>query len=109
MKAILNGALHLSELDGWWDEAYQPELGWALGIRLREDLADDARDAAEAHQLVEILEQDLVPMFFSRRREVCRASGWRVSRRSHPDVGATIRTPNAWSTDYAHARLLPAS
>ncbi|MBV9582822.1 MAG: alpha-glucan family phosphorylase, partial [Chloroflexi bacterium] len=36
MKATLNGALHLSELDGWWDEAYQPELGWALGEGLDE-------------------------------------------------------------------------
>jgi starch phosphorylase len=66
MKATLNGALHLSELDGWWDEAYQPDLGWALGTRLPEDLADDARDAAEAHQLLELLEQDVIPMFFSR-------------------------------------------
>jgi starch phosphorylase len=66
MKAILNGALHLSELDGWWDEAYRPDLGWALGMRLSDNLADHARDAAEADQLVDLLEHDVIPMFFAR-------------------------------------------
>jgi starch phosphorylase len=108
MKAILNGALHLSELDGWWDEAYQPELGWALGIRLREDLADDARDAAEAHQLVEILEQDVVPMFFSRD-----ADG--VPREWLARVRRSIRTlapqynAERMVTDYAVRVYWPAS
>jgi starch phosphorylase len=66
MKATLNGALHLSELDGWWDEAYRPELGWALGVGLAEDLADNMRDAAEASQLLDLLEQQVVPLFHAR-------------------------------------------
>jgi starch phosphorylase len=66
MKATLNGALHLSELDGWWDEAYQPGMGWALGVGLRDDLSDQARDAAEAHQLLDLLEQQVVPSFYAR-------------------------------------------
>jgi starch phosphorylase len=66
MKAILNGALHLSELDGWWDEAYQPDLGWALGVGLPEELADPQREATEAQQLMELLEQQVAPKFFAR-------------------------------------------
>jgi starch phosphorylase len=66
MKAVLNGALHVSELDGWWDEAYRPGLGWALGLGLSDRLSDQARDAAEAHQLLDLLEQHIVPLFYAR-------------------------------------------
>jgi starch phosphorylase len=66
MKATLNGALHLSELDGWWDEAYAPGLGWALGQGIPDDLSGEARDAAEADQLMQILEQEVAPTFFDR-------------------------------------------
>jgi starch phosphorylase len=66
MKATLNGALHLSELDGWWDEAYAPGMGWALGEGLPEDLVGDAHDAAEARQLMDLLEYEILPQFFDR-------------------------------------------
>jgi len=66
MKATLNGALHLSELDGWWDEAYAPGLGWALGEGLDSDPAGEAHDAAEARQLMDLLEHEIVPLFFDR-------------------------------------------
>ncbi|GAC1328043.1 MAG: glycosyltransferase family 1 protein [Chloroflexota bacterium] len=66
MKATLNGSLHLSELDGWWDEAYGPGLGWALGDGLPEDLVGDAQDAAEAAQLMDMLEHEILPLFFTR-------------------------------------------
>jgi starch phosphorylase len=66
MKATLNGALHLSELDGWWDEAYAPGLGWALGAGLSDDLSGEARDTAEAKQLLDMLEYEVAPSFFDR-------------------------------------------
>ncbi|HEV7665637.1 MAG TPA: alpha-glucan family phosphorylase [Chloroflexota bacterium] len=66
MKAALNGSLHLSELDGWWDEAYAPGMGWALGEGLPQDLLNEAHDAAEAKQLMDLLEFDILPMFFDR-------------------------------------------
>jgi starch phosphorylase len=69
MKAALNGALNLSELDGWWDEAYTPGVGWALGEGLPEDLIGDAHDAAEAKQLMDLLEFEILPMFFERDPE----------------------------------------
>jgi starch phosphorylase len=66
MKATLNGALHLSELDGWWDEAYAPGLGWALGAGMPDELSGEAQDAAEARQLMNLLEGEIVPLFFDR-------------------------------------------
>ena len=66
MKATLNGSLHLSELDGWWDEAYAPGMGWALGQHLPEDLVGEAHDAAEARQLMDLLEFQILPQFFDR-------------------------------------------
>ena len=75
MKATLNGALHLSELDGWWDEAYAPGLGWALGEGISDDPAGEAHDAAEARQLLDLLEHEIVPLFFD-RDELGRPAKW---------------------------------
>jgi glycogen phosphorylase len=69
MKAALNGALNVSELDGWWDEAYAPEVGWGLGEGLPAAISDDARDESEAAQLLDLLETEVVPMFFERNQE----------------------------------------
>jgi len=67
MKVLVNGGLNLSELDGWWAEAYSPEVGWALGDG-NEHGEDPAWDAAEADALYEILEQDVIPAFYVRDR-----------------------------------------
>jgi starch phosphorylase len=66
MKATLNGSLHLSELDGWWDEAYMPGMGWALGEGVAEDLTAEEQDALEARQLMDLLEFEILPQFFER-------------------------------------------
>jgi starch phosphorylase len=65
MKALVNGALNLSELDGWWAEAFAPEVGWALGDG-REHDDTTAWDVKEAQQLYQILENDVVPCFYRR-------------------------------------------
>ena len=65
MKVLVNGGLNLSELDGWWAEAYTPEVGWALGDG-REHDSDPAWDAAEAVALYDLLEREVVPEFYSR-------------------------------------------
>lgn len=65
MKVLVNGGLNLSELDGWWAEAYSPEVGWALGDG-QEHGDDPAWDAAEAEQLYTLLEQKVVPEFYDR-------------------------------------------
>jgi starch phosphorylase len=65
MKVLVNGGLNLSELDGWWAEAYAPELGWSLGDG-REHDDDPAWDRAEAEQLYGLLEREVVPAFYQR-------------------------------------------
>ncbi len=65
MKVLVNGGLNLSELDGWWAEAYSSEVGWALGDgRAHDD--DPAWDAGEALQLYELLEWEVIPEFYAR-------------------------------------------
>ncbi|HXP61089.1 MAG TPA: alpha-glucan family phosphorylase [Dongiaceae bacterium] len=65
MKVLVNGGLNLSELDGWWAEAYTPEVGWALGDG-KEHGQDPAWDATEAEALYERLEREVIPEFYSR-------------------------------------------
>jgi starch phosphorylase len=65
MKVLVNGGLNLSELDGWWAEAYAPEIGWALGDG-REHGEDPAWDAIEAQALYDILEREVIPQFYTR-------------------------------------------
>jgi starch phosphorylase len=65
MKVLVNGGINLSELDGWWAEAYAPEVGWALGDGL-EHGDDPAWDAAEAEALYDKLEHEVIPEFFAR-------------------------------------------
>ncbi|MBN1974519.1 MAG: alpha-glucan family phosphorylase, partial [Sedimentisphaerales bacterium] len=68
MKVLVNGGLNFSELDGWWSEAYKPEVGWALGDRCEH--GDDLDyDACEARQLYRILEEEIVPSFYERNAE----------------------------------------
>jgi glycogen phosphorylase len=65
MKAAANGALNVSILDGWWDEGYRPELGWAIpsGATLDRTAIDDE---AEAEGLYRLLEREVVPTFYQR-------------------------------------------
>lgn len=65
MKVLVNGGLNLSELDGWWAEAYTPDVGWAIGDG-REHGDDPAWDEAEAEQMYSLLEQQVVPEFYNR-------------------------------------------
>ena len=65
MKVLVNGGLNLSELDGWWAEAYDPQVGWAIGDGKEHD-GDPNWDASEADQVYELLEKELIPLFYSR-------------------------------------------
>ena len=65
MKVLVNGGINLSELDGWWAEAYSPEVGWALGDG-KEHGDDPAWDAIEAEALYTLLEQEVIPEFYNR-------------------------------------------
>jgi starch phosphorylase len=65
MKVLVNGGLNLSELDGWWAEAYSPEAGWAIGDG-REHGDDPSWDQAEAESLYAVLEREVIPEFYTR-------------------------------------------
>jgi starch phosphorylase len=65
MKVLVNGGLNLSELDGWWAEAYDPAVGWAIGDG-KEHSDDALLDIKEAEQLYQILENEVVPAFYER-------------------------------------------
>ncbi|MCL2043665.1 MAG: alpha-glucan family phosphorylase [Treponema sp.] len=68
MKAAMNGVLNCSILDGWWDEAYQPEVGWAIGHG--EQYYDEKlQDDIESKALYDLLERDIVPLFYQRGRD----------------------------------------
>jgi starch phosphorylase len=64
MKVLVNGGLNLSELDGWWAEAYDPAIGWALGDRKEHD-EDPHWDRAEANTLYDLLENEVIPEFYT--------------------------------------------
>jgi len=64
MKILANGGLNLSVLDGWWAEAYSPEVGWAIGdARLNDDSSSDEQ---EAGHLYDLLENEVIPAFYDR-------------------------------------------
>jgi starch phosphorylase len=65
MKALANGALNLSVLDGWWDEAYHSKFGWALG---HGEVYNDhnAQDDIESRDLYNLLEEEVIPLFYQR-------------------------------------------
>jgi len=65
MKAAANGALNLSVLDGWWAEAYDPDLGWAIG---RGEVYDDLeyQEEVESNAIYDLLEKEIAPLFYSR-------------------------------------------
>ena len=63
MKVLANGGINLSELDGWWAEAYEPGVGWAIQ---KQQVDDQQSDAAEAEALYTKLEQEIIPLFYYR-------------------------------------------
>jgi starch phosphorylase len=68
MKAAMNGVLNCSILDGWWDEGYTPDNGFAIGSG--EQYADtELQDAVESKALYDLIERDIVPTFYARGRD----------------------------------------
>jgi glycogen phosphorylase len=107
MKVLVNGGLNLSELDGWWAEAYSPEVGWAIGDG-QEHGNDRSWDAAEAEALYTLLEREVVPEFYRRNKKGISA-GWVAKMRE-----SMARLTPAFSTNrvvrqYTEEYYLPAA
>jgi len=100
MKAVLNGALNLSVLDGWWAEAYDGMNGFAIGDGA-ENVDWQVQDQRDLGSLYEVLEQEVVPMFYDRdeddvprawirrKKNAMRTLGWRFC--SHRMVAEYVK------------------
>jgi starch phosphorylase len=107
MKVLVNGGINLSELDGWWAEAYAPEVGWALGDG-REHGDDPDWDAAEADALYDLLEREVVPEFYVRNKNGI-PTAW-VARMRESMARLTPRfSADRAVREYTEQRYLPAA
>lgn len=107
MKVLVNGGLNLSELDGWWAEAYAPEVGWALGDG-REHGDDPAWDAVEAEALYAILEREVVPTFYARAGGGV-PTGWVAKMRASMGRLTPRFSSNRAVREYTETYYLPAA
>jgi starch phosphorylase len=105
MKVLVNGGLNLSELDGWWAEAYTPEVGWALGDG-REHDTDPAWDAAEAEALYALLEREVVPAFYARDARGV-SGGWIAKMRASMARLTPRFSANRVVREYTETHYLP--
>ncbi len=107
MKVLVNGGINLSELDGWWAEAYTPEVGWALGDG-QEHNDDPVWDATEAEALYQLLEKDVIPEFYARDNKGI-PTAW-VARMRESMARLTPRfCANRTVREYTERHYLPAA
>jgi len=107
MKVLVNGGINLSELDGWWAEAYTPEVGWALGDG-QEHGDDPAWDARDAEALYDLLEHEVIPEFYTRDEQGI-PSAW-VNRIRESMARLTPRfSTNRAVCEYTEQHYLPAA
>jgi starch phosphorylase len=107
MKATANGALNLSILDGWWDEGYTPETGWAIGHG--EEYADDQhdyQDTIESNAIYDLLEKDIVPLFYERGRDGL-PRGWIAKMKAAMREHAGVFNTNRMVREYYERSYLP--
>jgi len=106
MKVLVNGGLNLSELDGWWAEAYTPEVGWALGDGQEHN--EPEWDAVEAAQLYTLLEQHIVPEFYDRDAQGI-PHAWVARMRASMSSLAPQFSSSRMLCDYVERLYLPAA
>jgi starch phosphorylase len=107
MKATANGALNVSVLDGWWDEGYTPETGWAIGHR--EEYGQDEsdyQDTVESNAIYDLLEKEIVPLFYERGRDGL-PRGWIARMKAAMRDHAAIFNTNRMVREYFERCYLP--
>ncbi len=107
MKAAANGALNLSILDGWWAEAYESGVGWAIGSG--EEYGDPSyQDQVESQSIYDLLERTIVPLFYERGRDNI-PRGWiNMMRNSMRKLAARFNS-HSMVQNYLHGFYLPAA
>ena len=107
MKALANGSLNLSVLDGWWDEAYQPDIGWALGHgEVYQN--HEAQDDIESRELYALLEEQVVSLFYQRGSDGI-PGGWVDKMRAGLQRLVPFFNSHRMVQDYASRYYLPCS
>ena len=106
MKVLVNGGVNVSELDGWWAEAYTPEAGWAIGDG-KEHGEDPAWDAAEAADLYDLLEKEVIPEFYS-HNEYGIPAKWVERMRKSMEL-APCFSANRTVREYTEQHYIPAA
>jgi starch phosphorylase len=102
----MNGVLHMSILDGWWDEAYRPGLGFAVGRR--EEFSDEAfQDEVEGRLIYDVLEQEVIPAFYDRGVDGLPRRWISMMKSCIRELGIVFNT-NRMVYDYADRIYLPA-
>jgi starch phosphorylase len=106
MKVLVNGGLNLSTLDGWWEEAYAPDLGWAIGNSQHANVAE--QDAHDANELYTLLEREVAPAFYD-RDETGVPRGWLARMRRSMAVLTPQFSATRMVRDYVEQAYLPAA
>jgi starch phosphorylase len=105
MKVTANGGLNCSILDGWWDEAYTPETGWAIGHG--EEYTDrEQQDKVESEALYTLLEQEIVPLFYDRGADGI-PQGWVAKMKSAMQAVCPQYNSNRMMAEYVNRFYLP--
>jgi len=107
MKVLVNGGINLSELDGWWAEAYVPDLGWAIGDG-KEHGMDPDWDRAEAEMLYDALEREVVPEFYARNDQGI-PTAWVARMRESMSRLTPQFSANRAVREYTEQHYLPAT
>jgi len=107
MKAAANGALNLSTFDGWWCEGYTPETGWSIG---HGETYDDVNygDQVEAQALYDLLEKDVIPLFYERAQDGL-PRGWIAKIKNSMREIAPIFNTHRMLQEYAEGFYYPAA
>jgi len=107
MKVVPTGGLNLSIFDGWWCEGYRPEAGWAIGKG--EEYPDHAyQDTVESSALFDLLESDVVPVFYGRAADVLPRAWIARMKRSMRHLTPAFST-NRMLWEYAEGYYVPAT
>jgi starch phosphorylase len=106
MKAAMNGVINCSILDGWWDEAYNSNVGWAIGNG--EYYADEnLQDDVESKALYDLLERDIIPLFYQRGRDSLPREWIKMMKATMREIGQSMSS-HRMLMDYSNKFYFPA-